>query len=94
MVEKGEKGLTDSLTGALLQGDTRASSVSGLAGPAVVKKCPVTVDAGGEVLGGVCECGDCKVWIDEDIGLVPIASVHPFETMMGLELFGKNRMLV
>lgn len=46
------------------------------------------------MLGGVCECGDCKVWIDEDIGLVPIASVHPFETMMGLELFGKNRMLV
>jgi hypothetical protein len=49
MVEKGEKGLTDSLTGALLQGDTRASSVPGLAGPAVLKKCPVTVDAGGEV---------------------------------------------
>lgn len=45
---KGEKGLTDSLTGALLQGYTRASSVSGLAGPAVVKKYPATVDAGGE----------------------------------------------
>lgn len=40
------------------------------------------------MLGGVCECGDCKVWIDEDIGLVPIASVYPYETMMGLELWG------